>query len=68
MAYKYILLKQRIIEKYGSYSLFARTIGATERSVSDKLNRKAQFSQEDIRDWSKALNLSLSEARDYFFS
>ena len=68
MAYKYILLKQRIIEKYGSYSLFARTIGATERSVSDKLNRKAQFSQEDIRDWSKALSLSLSEARDYFFS
>lgn len=68
MAYKYILLKQRIIEKYGSYSFFARTIGATERSVSDKLNRKAQFSQEDIRDWSKALSLSLSEARDYFFS
>lgn len=67
MAYQYAKLRELILTEYESYSLFAQKIGVSKQTVSAKLNRRSQFSQEDIFKWSKALDLSLSEARAYFF-
>lgn len=67
MPYTYNKLKGRIVEVFGSQSAFASKLGISMVSVSRKLNCKTEFSQHDIEEWSRLLNIQLSEYGDYFF-
>lgn len=68
MPYTYSKLKGRIVEIFGSQSAFAGKLGISVNSVSRKLNCKTGFSQHDIEEWSRLLNIQLSEYGDYFFA
>ena len=67
MEFDYKKLKGRIIEKYGSQSVFALKMGWSERTLSLKMNNKVFWRQSEI---SKAVNLLEIEEKEiptYFF-
>ncbi|MBQ8559086.1 MAG: DUF739 family protein [Tyzzerella sp.] len=68
MKYKYLKLRGRIIEKFGSQGKFAEAIRLSENSVSKKLTGNSGFSQEDIEKWSYLLEISKEEYGLYFFA
>jgi transcriptional regulator with XRE-family HTH domain len=61
-------LRGRIIEKYGTQSRFAEKIGKTEQTVTAKLNGNSGFSQDDIVEWSNALEIDADSVGKYFFA
>jgi transcriptional regulator with XRE-family HTH domain len=65
---EYAKLKGRIVEKFGTRKAFAEYIGLSENSMSKKMNGITSFSQEDIVQWSKALDIDLKDAGFYFFA
>jgi len=68
MPYKYDKLRGRIIEKYRTQEAFAKEIGISKNSLSLKMNGKTGFSQEDIMEWSKLLDICQNEIGIYFFA
>ena len=60
-------LKGRIVEKFGSQSRFAETLGTTENTVSRKMQSKVEFSKEDMIKWAKLLDIPKDDIPDYFF-
>lgn len=68
MQKEHLKLRGKIVEKYGSQSVFAEKIGKTEQSVTAKLNGRSQFSQEDVVTWSNALGILVNEVGEYFFA
>ena len=68
MDYKYNKLRGRIIEKYGSQSEFAKAIGLSETSVSNKMQCKSAFDQRDIVKWCEALDIPIEQNGEYFFA
>lgn len=68
MPYTYSKLRGRIIEKYGTLAAFAERIELSQTSLSKKMTGKTGFSQEDIRVWSKLLDIDPSEYGLYFFA
>lgn len=66
--FEYRKLRGKIIEVFGSYGNFADALGISSVTVSNKLNSKTQFSQDDIIDWSEALSIPISESGTYFFA
>ena len=61
-------LRGRIVEKYGSQARFAARIGKSEQTVTAKLNGKAGLSQDDIVEWSNALDIAANDVGEYFFT
>ena len=61
-------LRGRIIEKFGSYRAFARAIGKSEQTVNTKLSGKSGFSDENIIEWSNALDIALEEVGAFFLT
>lgn len=68
MPYDYSKLKGRIVEKYGTQAALAKEIGWSERTLSLKLTGKIAFSQSDIEEMVKALNLNRKDIQPYFFA
>lgn len=68
MTLNYNKLKGRIVEKYGSQTNFAATVGLPVQSISRKINCKIGFSQEDVIEWSDKLEIPKSEIGEYFFT
>ena len=68
MPYRYNKLRGRIVEKYGTQSKFAEALGLSNNSLSNKLNCKIGFSQEDILKWSELLDISSGDFYEYFFT
>lgn len=68
MPYDYSKLRGRIKEKYSTQDKFAKIIGIGRVSLSQKLNCKLDFSQEDIKRSIIALGLSTEDIPIYFFS
>lgn len=68
MAYVYLKLKARIIEKYGSQAEFAKVIGVSETTVSNKMSERTQFSKDDMLTWGEALDIPVGEFGNYFFA
>lgn len=68
MAYTYLKLKARIIEKYGSQGKLAEVLGITETTVSNKMSGRTQFSKEDMISWGKALDIAVDDFGSYFFA
>lgn len=66
--YKYNKLKGRIVEKFESQKNFAEALGLSLVSVSKKLNGITGFSQRDIEEWSRLLNIEKEEYSTYFFA
>lgn len=65
--FKYLKLRGRIKEKYGTESKFAEAIGISKVSLSRKFNGKIQFSAEDIKLWCKFLDIPIEQSGNYFF-
>lgn len=68
MAYDYSKLNGRIAEKCGSQGAFAKKIGLSERTVSQKLNNKIAWKQSEIQRAISVLDLAIEEIPLYFFA
>ena len=68
MPFSYNKLRGRIYEKYKSQESFAKALGVSKNTVSLKMTGNIGFSQKDIIDWSKKLDISEEEYSEYFFS
>ena len=68
MPYTYNKLRGRIVERYGNQETFAKSIDMSKVSVSKKLNGVTGFSQMDIEEWARVLEISKEEYPEYFFT
>lgn len=68
MSYEYRKLRGRIVEKYGSIKRFSEAIKCSTVSVSKKINGKTSFSQQDMDEWARALEIPVNEYIEYFFA
>ena len=66
--FKYLKLRAKIKEKFGTEGRFAEELGISPISVSRKFNDKAQFSSEDIKLWCRLLDIPIEESGNYFFA
>ena len=66
--FNYNKLRGKIREMYGSEREFADNIGMSNVALSAKLNGKTRFSQDDIYDFSKSLNIIGDDIGIYFFA
>ena len=68
VVFDYSKLRGRIVEKCGTMSAFADSVGISEVALSRKLNNKVAISREDMIAWSKALDVSLDEYGVFYFA
>lgn len=68
MAKTYLKLRGRITAKFGTNEAFAEALGVSPQTVSAKLNGRSAFSQDDIIEWCKLLDIEASEVGEYFFA
>lgn len=61
-------LKGRIVEVFGSQVAFAKALGISEITVSNKLNGRSELTSSDIRKWCKLLKINPSDIGIYFFA
>ena len=67
MVYDYSKLKGRIIEKSGTRENFAKSLGVTKKSISEKLNNKTIWKQPEISKAMELLSISGEDIESYFF-
>ena len=68
MPFDYRKLRGRIVEKYGSQGIFAHEMNLSERTISQKLNNKTFFSQQEIARAATLLSIQDKDIPMYFFS
>lgn len=68
MKYGYDKLRGRIVEKYGSQNRFAAVLNVNNINVSNRMTGKTGFSQEDIEEWSRLLDIDPADYGTYFFT
>lgn len=61
-------LKGKIIEKGFTITSLAKHLGISKPTFSQKVNNKIRFSQDNIKDISKALELTSEEITTIFLS
>lgn len=66
--YDYSKLRGRIKEKFGTQSAFAKAMGLSDVSVSNKLNNNVEWGQEEIEKSVMILNIAYSDIHSYFFT
>ena len=66
--YSYNKLRGRIVEKFGTQAHFAEILGVSKVSLSRKMTCETGFSQSDIEEWAKLLDISKDEYAEYFFA
>ncbi len=66
--YDYSKLRGRIKEKFGTQSVFAKEIGLSNVSVSNKLNNNVDWGQEEIEKIMHALDIAYTDIHSYFFT
>ena len=67
MIFIYNKLKGKIVETYGSQSMFAKILGVKVQVVNAKLGNRIRFTQDDIIKWSNLLGIDSAEIGSYFF-
>lgn len=65
--YNYSKLRGRIKEVCGTQAIFAENVGLSTCTVSKKLNNEVEFTQGEIHDICKLLNISFWQIPQYFF-
>lgn len=68
MAFDYNKLRGKIVEKYGNQGEFARAMGWSEKTLSNKINGKIPWKQTDICTAINLLGLIESDIQEYFFT
>lgn len=68
MSYDYSKLRGKIREKYSTQDEFAKRIGIGRVSLSQRLNCKLEFSQEEINKSITVLELTTTDIPEYFFT
>lgn len=66
--YDYSKLKGRIRELFETQESYSNAINRSSTSINDKLNNKKCFTQEEIKNSIKVLDISISEISQYFFT
>ncbi len=66
--YNYAKLKGKIKEIYGTQNNFAEAMNLTGVSISKKLNNKVDWTQGEIVEASKLLNIEDCQIKPYFFT
>lgn len=68
--YDYSKLKGRIIEKLGSLKRYAELLNISDTSISNKLNNKVPFTQDEILRSADedVLDIDLDNIKLYFFN
>ena len=66
--YDYSKLRGRIVEKKGNIKKFSSDLGISETSLSNKLNNKTSFTQDEILESIFILEIDNKCIKDYFFS
>lgn len=66
--YDYNKLRGRIKEIFGTQSAFAKAMGLSDVSVSNKLNNNVEWGQEEIEKSVMILNIAYSDIHSYFFT
>lgn len=66
--FDYRRLRGRIIEKYGTYTAFAKATGLKKSNLSAKLSNSIRITFEEIIDWSSPdkLDIPPTEIHAYF--
>ena len=67
MVYDYSKLEGRIVEKFGTRENFAKSLGVTAKSISEKLNNKPIWKQPEISKAMDLLSISGEDIELYFF-
>ena len=65
---KYSALRGRIVEKFGSLGAFAKAVGITRAMLSLKINGHSQFTQQQISDYAKLLDIPTKDIGRFFFA
>jgi transcriptional regulator with XRE-family HTH domain len=68
MNWNYAKLRGRIKEIFGTQEAFAKAIGISSVSLSQRLNNVLEFTQEEIFNSCEALNIPLTDMMSYFFT
>ncbi len=68
--FDYSRLRGRIVEKFGSFTAFAKATGMKKSNLSLKLSNKARISYEEMLAWSAPdkLDIDPSQLYVYFFT
>lgn len=64
----YQKLKGKIIEVFGSFRGFGKTMGWSGKTTSFKLNGKVEWKQKDIEKACQLLGIAIEDIPVYFFS
>jgi hypothetical protein len=67
MVYDYSKLEGRIVEKFSTRENFAKSLGVTTKSISEKLNNKTIWKQPEISKAMELLSISGKDIELYFF-
>ncbi len=68
MMFDYSKLRGKIREKYGTEGEFAKALGISKTSLSDKLNNKVSFTSSEINKACELLDISIRFIPIYFFT
>jgi hypothetical protein len=68
MPYNYSSLSGKIVEKFGTQYRFAEAMGLSEHTISQKLNKKQQWKQNEILKACELLEIRKEEIPKYFFA
>lgn len=68
MKYNYSKLLGRIRERGITQEQLAKAIGKNKSTISAKINNQFSFTQEEMNDICKVLDISNDEIGDYFFA
>lgn len=66
--YDYSKLKGRIRECFPTQSVYAQKLEISDTSLSNKLNNKTVFDQDEIQKSIEIFNLNPNETMEYFFT
>ncbi len=66
VSFDYSKLRGRIVEKYGSITAFSKHVKIDYPAVIRKMNGGTNFSQKDIINWCKLLDIDINDVPDYF--
>lgn len=66
--FDYSKLKGKIVEVLGNQSNYAKALGLSETSITNKLNNAVYFTQGEIITSVEVLHISLEDISTYFFT